>query len=51
MKDEKKKKLRQLTKGFELGKDRSLEKKKVFSGNKVFGSREKGEISKYLSEK
>ena len=51
MKDEKKNKLRQLTEGFELGRGCNLEENKVFGGNKVFGSREKGKILKYLSEK
>ena len=51
MKDEEKKRLRQLTEGFELGKGRNLEEKKVYGEKKVFGLREKRERSKYLSMK
>ena len=51
MKDEEKKRLRQLTEGFELGKGRNLEEKNVYGEKKVFGLREKRERSKYLSMK
>ena len=51
MRNERKKKFRPLTKGLKLDRGRKYDGKKDFGENGWFGSREKREISRYLSLK
>ena len=50
MRDEEKKRLGPLTKGFKVGRGQNLEWKKDFVKKRGFGSREHEEISRCLSE-